>query len=301
MDIRFLNKFGVPRAEVGAHQQIHAAFNRTAFSKRWRGYASFKLARPGRGTGDDDFDLVLVTHTQILIIELKNWQGKTLSAAKGRWFVDGRDMGPSPTETVNLKAKKLASVMRQKLGPQKTPFVAALVVIQDGIAELDLADDRLSDGVLFLSKLVKCSEESEYRRWFPHSSRIDPTRYLTDYDAFFAGRDFRPKDYVIHGFRPGDVPIWEHPRRLFAEYRAAAVDSPDQCALLRRWDFTALEPALIGEGDRAFIGLREQRIFEYVAERNDDLSLSLLRPVFRSEERDVVSDFVELFKLPRHD
>ena len=30
----------------------------------------------------------------------------------------------------------------------------------------------------------------------------------------------------------------------------------------------------------------------------DDLSLSLLRPVFRSEERDVVSDFVELFKLP---
>lgn len=298
MDIRFLNKFGVPRAEVDAHQQIHTAFNRTAFAKRWRGYASFKLARPGRGTGDDDFDLVLVTHTQILIIELKNWRGKTLSAAKGRWFVDGRDMGPSPADTVNLKAKKLANVMRQKLGAHKTPFVAAIVVIQDGIAELDLADDRLSDSVLFLSELVKCSEDSEYQRWFPHFSRIDPTRYLTDYDAFFAGRDFRPKDYVIHGFRPGDVPIWEHPRRLFAEYRAAAVDSPDQCALLRRWDFSTLEPALIGEGDRAFIALREQRIFEYVAERNDDLSLSLLRPVFRSEERDVVVDFVELFKLP---
>ena len=60
-----------------------------------------RIRHPGLQIHDlPNIDLVLVTHTQILIIELKNWRGKTLSAAKGRWFVDGRDMGPSPTETV---------------------------------------------------------------------------------------------------------------------------------------------------------------------------------------------------------
>jgi serine/threonine protein kinase len=297
MQIRFLNRLGVPHAEVEAHQQIQTAFSRSTFARRWRGYASFKLARPGRGAGDDDFDLVLVTHAQIFVIELKNWRGKTLSYAGGRWYVDGRDMGPSPAETVNLKAKKLASVMRQKLGHQKTPFIASLVVIQ-GVAEFDLESEPHHESVMFLEEFVRCADEHQFRRWFPRLGRFDPTDLLSDYDAFFAGRDFKPRDYVVHGFRPGDAPIWQHPRKLFAEFKATAVDSSDQYALLRQWDFRSLGPTLIGEGDRAFIALREQRIFEYVADRNESLSLCLLRPVVRSEDRDVVADFVELYKLP---
>lgn len=84
MEIRFLRKSGVPAAEISAHQQIQKVFDSSPFTKSWRGYASFQLARGGRGSGGDDFDLVLVTHTCIVVIELKNWHGNTLKSQGGK-------------------------------------------------------------------------------------------------------------------------------------------------------------------------------------------------------------------------
>src|SRR5690348_17892598 len=50
---------------------------------------------------------------------------------------------------------------------------------------------------------------------------------------------------------------------------------------------------------RSFLGLREQRVFQYVSERNEELSLSLLRPISRKGPKDVTLDFAELFALDR--
>ncbi|MCP6368370.1 hypothetical protein NL479_28990, partial [Klebsiella pneumoniae] len=47
-----------------------------------------------------------------------------------------------------------------------------------------------------------------------------------------------------------------------------------------------------------FIGLREQRVFEHVEPRNEELSRSLLRPIARMSEADVTRDFAELYALP---
>lgn len=299
MEIRFLRKSGVPAAEISAHQQIQKVFDSSPFTKSWRGYASFQLARGGRGSGGDDFDLVLVTHTCIVVIELKNWHGNTLKSQGGKWYVDGEDRGASPVDLVSEKAKKLASRMKQKLGVEKTPFVNSFVVIQDGIENLELRDEEESRSVLFLSDdLLEWTKRDAYEAALPWRPRFNVLANLPLYDQFFGGTDFRPKDYLVQGYRPGDNPIWEHPRRLYSEYRARAKDDPDQFALLRQWDFSALGPALIGEGDRAFIGLREQRIYEYVAERNEELSLGLLRPIGRHGDKDVTLDFAELYALP---
>ncbi|WP_169420222.1 hypothetical protein [Ramlibacter agri] len=62
MEIRLIESAGVPASEIAAHQRIQKAYDATAFTKGRRGYASFKLARGGPGAGDDDYDLVLVTH-----------------------------------------------------------------------------------------------------------------------------------------------------------------------------------------------------------------------------------------------
>ena len=83
---------------------------------------TIELARVARGSGDDDFDLVLVTHMNVIVIELKDWHGKKLEAVNGHWYVDGEDRGASPVERVNLKAKKLVSLMRKKLDDDKTPL-----------------------------------------------------------------------------------------------------------------------------------------------------------------------------------
>jgi hypothetical protein len=121
MEIKLMKRDGVPQAEREAHQQIQAEFDSTPFSKGWRGYASFALARPGRGTGDDDFDLVLVTHSAIVVIELKNWHGNLLQSDGKKWYLDGEDRGDSPVAVVRRKVPKLANLMTQRLGREKTP------------------------------------------------------------------------------------------------------------------------------------------------------------------------------------
>lgn len=107
MEIRLVKKTGVPKAEVEAHQKIQGEFSSTPFSKNWRGYASFAIARGGRGAGDDDFDLVLVTHVAVIVVELKNWHGLLLESDGQRWFLDGESRDTSPVLKANLMRSAL--------------------------------------------------------------------------------------------------------------------------------------------------------------------------------------------------
>lgn len=297
MDIKLLKKTGVPKAEIEAHQQIQKEFNSTPFSNGWRAYASFAIARGGRGAGDDDFDLVLVTHTNVVVIELKNWHGKLLESDGEKWYVDGECRDTSPVLKANLNSKKLAGLMKQKLGAEKTPFVSAFVVMHGKVDKMNLTEDE-ERSVLSMQELLSFRFQDCYKQYFWGKPKFNPTSYLKDYDGFFEGPNFKPKDYLVDGFRPEANPIFEHPKRLYNEFRAAAKDDPTTLALLRQWDFTAQGLDLIGERDRSFIGLREQRVYEYVADRNEELSLSLLRPVARKGPNDVTLDFPELFFLP---
>lgn len=186
--------------------------------------------------------------------------------------------------------------MKQKLGPSLTPFIASLVVMHGNIREMKLTADE-TKSVVSLSEFTALRFNDVYRQYFWSKPTFNPLDHLAKYDAFFQGEVFKPKERVVDGFRPDSHPIFEHPRKLYAEFRATAKDDPKKFALLRQWDFSALGTDLIGERERAFIGLREQRVFEHVSERNQELSLSMMRPVSRKTEADVTLDYFELFSL----
>ncbi|MCG7399683.1 AAA domain-containing protein [Caballeronia zhejiangensis] len=297
MEIKILKKTGVPKAEVEAHQQIQREFSSSDFSKKWKGYASFAISRGGRGAGDDDFDLVLVTHAHIVVVELKNWHGSLLESDGQQWYLDGECRGTSPVVKANLNAKKLASLMQQKLGREKTPFISSYVVMHGDVKTMKVTPDE-ERSVLTMTEFLTLKYQTCYKNYLWGRVLFSPLDYLGGYDKFFEGPSFKPREYIVDGFRPEANPIFEHPKKLYNEYRATAKDDPTTLALLRQWDFTALGLELIGEKDRSFIGLREQRVYEYVAERNEELSLSLLRPVARKSPNDVNLDFSELFFLP---
>lgn len=297
MDIKLIKKTGVPKAEVEAHQQIQREFSSAAFSKGWRGYASFAISRGGRGSGDDDFDLVLVTHSVAVVVELKNWHGKLLESDGQKWYLDGEFRDTSPVLKANLNAKKLASLMKQKLGTDFTPFVASFVVMHGDVKQMKLTPDE-EKSVLTMTEFLSLRYEQLFKEYFWKRPYFNPLNYLKKYDEFFEGPSFKPKDYLVDGFRPESDPIFIHPKKLYSEFRASAKDDPLKHALLRQWDFTALGLDLIGERDRPFVGLREQRVYEYVAEKNEELSLSLMRPISRKADRDVTLDFTELYSLP---
>ena len=296
MEIRILKQTGVPPAEIDAHKQIQKEFDSTPFSKNWRGYAAFSLARQGRGAGDDDFDLVLVTHTNIVVIELKNWHGEVLASNGSKWFLDGEDRGSSAVDVAALKAKKLASTMTQKLGRGQTPYVMSYVVLHGKIKKMQLTESE-ERSVINFTELLSFKYADCYKEYFK-GARFDPTKHLKAYDDFFHGPSFKPKVYYVDGFRPDSEPIFEHPRKLYREYRAVAKDDPNTQALLRQWNFSALGIDLLAESDRAAIGLREQRVYQYVEDHNVELSLALLRPLTRKSPKDVTLDFAELFALP---
>ena len=297
MEIKILKKTGVPKAEVEAHQQIQKEFSASDFSRKWKGYASFAIARGGRGAGDDDFDLVLVTHAHVVVVELKNWHGNLLESDGQQWYLDGECRGTSPVAKANLNAKKLASLMQQKIGREKTPFISSYVVMHGDVKTMKLTADE-ERSVLTMTEFLTLRYQTCYKNYLWGKVLFNPLDYLPKYDAFFEGSSFKPRDYIVDGFRPEANPIFEHPRKLYNEFRAAAKDDQTTLALLRQWDFTAIGLELIGEKDRSFIGLREQRVYEYVADRNEELSLSLLRPVARKSPNDVTLDFSELFFLP---
>jgi superfamily I DNA and/or RNA helicase/serine/threonine protein kinase len=297
VEIQLIKRNGVPRAEVEAHQQIQREFDASQFSRRWRGYASFALARAGRGAGDDDIDLLLVTHTGMALIELKNWNGKLLESNGGKWYLDGEDRGDSPVDVVRRKVPKLVSVITQKLGKQKLPFISSYVVMHGRIGKMNLTPDE-DKSVLTMTEFLTLRYDHSYRIYLGGRYFFNPLDHLKEYDEFFGGKSFRPKDYFIEGYKPDTNPIFQHPKKLYTEYRAEAKDDPKALALLRQWDFGALGLDLIGETDRAFIGLREQKVFQYIEDANQELSLSLLRPVSRKGPKDVTLDFAELFLLP---
>lgn len=296
LEIKLVARHGVPPSEIDAHRQIEGEFSATPFTKQWRGFAAFALARKGWGAGEDDFDLVLLTHTNVLVIELKNWNGRELTSDGRKWYLDGKDRGTSPVETSGLKAKKLASELKRKLGEQRVPYVVSFVVLHGKIGDVKLAQQE-EQSVLTLTQFLSLRFESEYRRVF-RPGRVNPLQHLKDYEAFFLGAGTKPRDYLIEGFRPDANPIFEHPDGLYREFRGVAKDDAQARALIRQWDFSKKGAMFAGEADRAAVGLREQWVHAYVAERSEELSLALLRPLVRRAQQDVSIDFCEVFSLP---
>lgn len=106
-----------------------------------------------------------MTHTNIVVIELKNWHGKLLESDGEKWYVDGECRDTSPVVKANLNAKKLASLMKQKLGPDKTPFVSSYVVMHGNIDKMNLteAEER---SVLTMQEFLSFRFNDCYKQYF---------------------------------------------------------------------------------------------------------------------------------------
>jgi len=65
------------------------------FNEGWKGYAGFRFVNQNK---QGEIDLLIVTHCNILIIELKHWNGQPTTSNNGKWFFGNDDRGKSPVE-----------------------------------------------------------------------------------------------------------------------------------------------------------------------------------------------------------
>lgn len=79
----------------------------------WKGYAGFRFVDSKGKEGE--FDLVIVTHCNVIIVELKDWNHEPVTAHGDIWFKGDKNMGRSPVSvtrskkfTLDNKLKKLS-------------------------------------------------------------------------------------------------------------------------------------------------------------------------------------------------
>lgn len=71
----------------------------------WKGYAGFRFVDSKSHAGE--FDLVIVTHCNVIIVELKDWNYQSVTAKGDIWYKGTKNMKRSPVSTTRVKKQTL--------------------------------------------------------------------------------------------------------------------------------------------------------------------------------------------------
>ncbi len=66
----------------------------------WKGYAGFRFVEAKK---EGEFDLVIVTHCNVIIVELKDWNHQPVTARGDTWYKGDMNMGRSPVSVTRAK------------------------------------------------------------------------------------------------------------------------------------------------------------------------------------------------------
>ncbi|MGV7209348.1 AAA domain-containing protein [Oxalobacteraceae bacterium A2-2] len=300
MKISYLSPEGVLEVEQGALRELERRLPKT-----WVGFAAFQLVQ--RGSPEAlDLDLVVLTSNRILVIELKNWSGD-IEFTSGQWVHKGAPR-KSPVKVTQRKAQVLKDVIREKFPKLKVPYVEPIIVLCHPQCRLKGFPPEERNFVMTLGDFCDVASDSgKYKVRFPDTPAkfsfpsANPLPDRSHYESMFSlsSPSVLERKTVIYGFQQSSASAdYVHPRGMWSEYRAAHVESRRSKALLRKWDFKALDGGGTTPTERATIGLRELRLNEALREQAPDLHVDLLEPVASAVADDVTTNFVEAYRLP---
>lgn len=266
----------------------------------WKGYAGFRFV--DSKNHDGEFDLIIVTHCNVIIVELKDWNHEPVTARGDRWYKGTKDMGRSPVSvtrnkkfTLENKFKKLAHRFTNKGYPPQVHFF----VVMSGNADFShLPDDQLNH-TLSLKDFVKFENEGVFNNRFrPHPSSKVLHRDTALFDEMFLGPQTAAKALRIDGYAATDI-IFEHPNGVYKEYLARAESSASTEALLRAWKFNNVEgaKAKTPEGRSAIVS-REREVLQHINHHNRELYYHCLRSLTSFQKDEVTANYYEIYELP---
>ncbi len=266
----------------------------------WKGYAGFRFVDAKGKEGE--FDLVIVTHCNVLIIELKDWNHQPITASGDNWYKGGKNMDRSPVSVTrgkvfNLrnKLKKLAHRFTNKGYP---PFVDFFVVMTGNADFSQLPEEQLLH-TISLDDFLKFSDSDVFHRRFqPHSNAKVLNKDFHLFDELFLGNQTKPKSRNYAGYVAKEE-IFEHPKKIYKEFLANAESTQKAEALLRVWNFNKIDgnKAYTPDG-RAEIVSREREVLNYINHNNLDLYNHCLRSLTSFQKDEVTTEYSEVYELP---
>lgn len=267
----------------------------------WKGYAGFRFVDSKGKEGE--FDLVIVTHCNVLIIELKDWNHAPITAVGDTWYKGEQNMGRSPVSVTRSKMftlKKKLSKLKHRFSNQGfVPFVEFFVVVT-GDADISGLEGEQRKHTLTLTEFLKFGNQDYFEKQFAirHSKQRLLNKDFHLFDDLFGSNKTSPKTLRVAGFEAKEK-IFDHPKNVYKEYLAQPEISSSSEALLRIWNFSNIEgtKAHTPEG-RAHIVSREQEILQRIRHQNLDLYNHCLRSLTSFQKDEVTAGYSEVYELP---
>lgn len=266
----------------------------------WKGYAGFRFIN-SRGN-EGEFDLVIATHCNVIIVELKDWNHEPVTSQGDIWFKGDKNMKRSPVSITRTKKftleNKLKKFTHRFTNKGYTPRVHFFVVMTGNADFSQLPEVELRH-TISLNEFLKFSEKGKFNNYFrPHPSEQVLNQDFSVFDELFLSSNTAPKALKIGGYTAVEE-IFEHPRHVYKEYLASSEISKNTAALLRVWNFKKIEgnKAFTPEG-RAEIVSREREILQFINHQNRDLYNHCLRSLTSFEKDEVTSQYSEVYELP---
>lgn len=265
----------------------------------WKGYAGFRFVESKK---EGEFDLVIVTHCNVIIVELKDWNHQPVTAKGDIWYKGDQNMKRSPVSvtrpkkfTLENKLKRLAHKFSNK---GYTPRVYFFVVMTGDADFSQLPEDQLHH-TMSLQEFLKFANEGAFNNYFrPHPNEKVLNQDFGIFDELFLGPQTSPKALRVDGYEAKDE-IFTHPKNIYQEFIAKSEISSNSEALLRVWNFNKVEggKAYTPSG-RADIVSRERSVLQHLNHQNRDLYNHCLRSLTSFQEDEITAQYCEVYELP---
>lgn len=266
----------------------------------WKGYAGFRFVDSKGKEGE--FDLVIVTHCNVIIVELKDWNYAPITANGDIWFKGDKNMGRSPVSVTRSKqytlTNKLKKLSQRFTNKGYTPFVEYFVVMTGNADFSQLPEVELRHTVS-LKDFLKFADKGVFEKHFrPHPAAKVLNQDFLIFDELFLNGKTAPKALKIGGYTAVEE-VFEHPKFVYKEYLASSEISKGTEALLRVWNFKNVQgnKAITPQG-RSEIVSREREVLQFINHQNRDLYNHCLRSLTSFEKDEVTSQYSEVYELP---
>ena len=273
----------------------------------WKDYAGFRLVGAGR---QGEFDLVIVTHYNVIIVELKHWNGE-ITALDDNWYQNGEYRERSAVSKTQDKAylltSKLSNCGREfpsfngsKFNHPKVDFVVILTGTADG-SKLPQKD---KEHVLTLDEFLKLSAESEFNNRF----RLHPqtnkklNKDIPVFDKIFSEGETKPKSLIVNSYEAVEkIFPPENINSIYTEFLSKNKNNKDDFALLRQWNLSELNDFGSKTRDERFkIVNHEKEVLSFIRSNDGDLYNACLRSLTNIDPNNITEESYELFELPHN-
>ncbi|WP_109406199.1 AAA domain-containing protein [Proteus faecis] len=268
----------------------------------WKGYAGFRFVDSARGY-EGEFDLVIVTHCNVIIVELKDWNHGEITYHKDKWYKNNQLMSRSPVSVTRNKKFLLENKLKREKHKFTNKFFLPQVhffVVMSGNADFSRLPNTELHHTISLDEFLTYADQKIFDRKFnPHSGSKVLNQDFHIFDSLFLGGATAPKQVSVNGYKAESLIFDGHPTKLYKEFLAKSELSTQDEALLRIWNFNNFDGVKGGTSEgRYTIVSREREVLSYIKHQNLDLYKHCLRSLTNVQPDDVTTEFNEIFELP---